>query len=65
MPIDYINVTMQLLYRGISAQQARLTDEMTQYFPYSDVEDPSEFNRAQGHDSSELIRQSFVSVPKH
>jgi hypothetical protein len=62
MYIDYINVTMQLLYRGIPAQQAEATDAMAAYFPSSsDIRNQSEWDQAHSHDLSEFSRQpSFI-----
>jgi hypothetical protein len=63
MHIDYVNVNMQLLYRGIPAQQAGATDAMAAYFlSSSDIRNQSEWVQAHGHDWSEFSRQPIIYI---
>jgi hypothetical protein len=61
MHIDYVNVTMQLLYRGIPAQQAKVTDAVAAHLLVSsDVKNQSEWVQANAHDWSEFSRQPII-----
>jgi hypothetical protein len=54
---------MQLLYRGIPAQQAGATDAMAAYFlSSSDIRNQSEWVQAHGHDWSEFSRQPIIYI---
>jgi hypothetical protein len=62
MRADYVNITMQLTYRGIPAQQAQITDAVAPLLFFHDENDPSGWTRTQSHGLSEVACQYFMSV---